>query len=571
MQAPPESYDYNDGPDDDDDLSSQDSLRSYHPPTLCPSDDEESYHDDSDDDYLIASFGITGNDTEARVSNGIGATSLGRNSLTLPSLPSDDTHWEYPGTNDDLDLSISEMAMLDLLILCDTSGAPCGLYDDLLTLLCHHRKKGFDVTKAKGWQSFLSDMRKKVPTPQPLTTMVRDHQVVYFPFLEMLRVLLRTSMFNDVSNLCVNRAEEERFSKFHPTALEDHSEIMAKQWAQETYNSLDDFNPETDLFVPINLYADKTGTDINQWYPLEPWMFTTPILRRSARESANCWCHLGFAPSLGDMGSHSSTVDEDQGPASADSQDKLQLYHDFLLVLLQGLKDTCKTKPVLKVNLGGIWQRKRLHLHVTVVMGDQKSQDYLCGRKSTNSGNAGRVHRSCMASAVSASNVSTTVSPSPCWLVSYEVVHVMNKLALTSVDEAVPGTAQELRDALPMVTATEKREYKRAIEYLKQQKRLAVAILGRVYSMHPLRNAFAGVPFGANQHGIFVTTTEDHLHATESAIMFHVAEVAYHGMTAGERSEFEQIIRTKVSGCWSSALSDYPWGTTKKNFGLLTF
>jgi hypothetical protein len=77
--------------------------------------------------------------------------------------------------------------------------------------------------------------------------MVRDRQVVYFPFLEMLRDLLRTSTFNDVSNLCVNRAEEERFSKFHPTALEDDSEIMAKQWAQETYDSLDDFNPETDL------------------------------------------------------------------------------------------------------------------------------------------------------------------------------------------------------------------------------------------------------------------------------------------------------------------------------------
>jgi hypothetical protein len=104
------------------------------------------------------------------------------------------------------------------------------------------------------------------------------------------------------------------------------------------------------------------------------------------------------------------------------------LYHDFLAVLLQGLKDTCKTKPVEMVNLGGIWQRKRLHLHVTVIMGDQKLQDYLCGRKSMNSGNAGRVHHSCMASAVSASNVSTTVSPSPCWLVSYEVICVMNKL-----------------------------------------------------------------------------------------------------------------------------------------------
>jgi hypothetical protein len=43
---------------------------------------------------------------------------------------------EYPSPhNDDLDLDASEMAMLELLVLCDSSGACCGFYDDLLTLL----------------------------------------------------------------------------------------------------------------------------------------------------------------------------------------------------------------------------------------------------------------------------------------------------------------------------------------------------------------------------------------------------------------------------------------------------
>jgi uncharacterized protein with von Willebrand factor type A (vWA) domain len=41
------------------------------------------------------------------------------------------------------------MAMLELLVLCDLSGACHGFYDDLLILL-RHVKKGFVVSKGKG-------------------------------------------------------------------------------------------------------------------------------------------------------------------------------------------------------------------------------------------------------------------------------------------------------------------------------------------------------------------------------------------------------------------------------------
>jgi hypothetical protein len=43
------------------------------------------------------------------------------------------------------------MAMLELLVLCDSSGACHGFYDDLLTLLRWQVKKGFIISKAKGW------------------------------------------------------------------------------------------------------------------------------------------------------------------------------------------------------------------------------------------------------------------------------------------------------------------------------------------------------------------------------------------------------------------------------------
>jgi hypothetical protein len=75
---------------------------------------------------------------------------------------------------------------------------------------------------------------------------------------------------------------------------------MSNEWASDTQNSIendDDFDPDQDLFLPLMLYGDKTGMDINQWYPLEPWMFTLVLLWLMAREDPKNWQHLGFIPS----------------------------------------------------------------------------------------------------------------------------------------------------------------------------------------------------------------------------------------------------------------------------------
>jgi len=76
------------------------------------------------------------------------------------------------GIRDDPEFTLPEIAMIDLLTLCDSSGARRGLYDDLLTILRRHSKKGFSITQAKGREAFLRDMKKKVPIPQPKTTKI---------------------------------------------------------------------------------------------------------------------------------------------------------------------------------------------------------------------------------------------------------------------------------------------------------------------------------------------------------------------------------------------------------------
>jgi hypothetical protein len=72
--------------------------------------------------------------------------------------------------------------------------------------------------------------------------------------------------------------------------------------------------------------------------------------------------------------------------------------------------------------------------------------------------------------------------------------------------------------------------------------------------MHPLRNAFKDMPFGANKHGILVVTA---------------AKVAYKSLMAAKSKKFEWIICNKVTACKSSALSKYPCGMNKKNFSNL--
>lgn len=107
---------------------------------------------------------------------------------------------------------------------------------------------------------------------------------------------------------------------------------------------------------------------------------------------------MGFLPPLDDVGIRDDL--EQGGPASNSSQEKLQLCHDFLAALLQEIKGTCENKLVMMVSLGGAWQKRRLRVHIAAAMGGQKSRGCLRGRKSINSGDAGRAHRACMASAM---------------------------------------------------------------------------------------------------------------------------------------------------------------------------
>jgi hypothetical protein len=73
------------------------------------------------------------------------------------------------------------MTMLELLVSCDSSKACHGFYDDRLMLLRWHVKKGFIISKAKGWDSFLVIWGKRFQHINQGTPIVSGHEIVHFP------------------------------------------------------------------------------------------------------------------------------------------------------------------------------------------------------------------------------------------------------------------------------------------------------------------------------------------------------------------------------------------------------
>jgi hypothetical protein len=186
-------------------------------------------------------------------------------------------------------------------------------------------------------------------------------------------------------------------------------------------------------------------------------------------------------------------------------------------VLLKEVKTVSEVRPKMWVNLGGTWRKMRLCIPLSVISGNQKLQDYLCGRKASNNGSAGCVHRRCMALAVYA----TAVGPSRvlhggCQKPPTQVLRQLNDLALMDVSDVTKsGPISQVHQLLPVNSRNKQLEKRCALELFRRVQKLSIGILGSIFTMHAHRNAFDGIDFGANEHGILVATAEDHLHSFE--------------------------------------------------------
>ena len=106
--------------------------------------------------------------------------------------------------------------------------------------------------------------------------------IVKFDFKEQLMDLLEDSdIFGNVHNLVVNKDEPFRLYN----SKSNKAEMNDGDWYKERADSLrsgegdQKFDEDHEFFVPLVLYCDKTGTSDNQRYPLEPFIFTTSVIK----------------------------------------------------------------------------------------------------------------------------------------------------------------------------------------------------------------------------------------------------------------------------------------------------
>ena len=327
-----------------------------------------------------------------------------------------DNHIEPPKK-----LTQTDKAQLDLLVLCTSAKVPLGFYDQLLGLLRKHNKLGFKIEDTKNRKAFIRRLSHFAKVPKPnVCREIPSYEVCWFSFLEQAKDLLSSNIFNHLPNLHVHTEHDKRFLHFTPENDNRYTDVLCSRWYKETVKKyiddpVFDIESSNDYFIlPVILYCDKTGTDVNQRFPLEPWMFTFAVLRFIAREKSSSWRHLGFIPHL-------------TGYDSA--QAGVQLYHRCLSVLLKELKHLQEHPPLLDIKLGDRTERRRVLFPIAYIIGDNKSQDNLCGRRMISKGPAGRIHRSCMCSSLTTLNNIGRNHQGACTPVSSSVISELQQAA----------------------------------------------------------------------------------------------------------------------------------------------
>jgi hypothetical protein len=443
-------------------------------------------------------------------------------------------------------LTRDEIASFKIMSLLDSAGAPRICYDRLIALLKNLSKtSGFEVKRALTRDTLLRRLGRKYKTrPRIQSTVINNQEVFRFSFQDMLQDLLHhcTQHLHIISPFG-NQGNLDKGPQQH--------ELWNTQWMKDTFalKQYENFDALNDIMLPIILYMDKTGTDVNQRYSLEPVLFTTAAIPRDQRESRYSWRHLGFIP-------------QKQNGCDEDALHSLQSYHNSLLYLLDGLRDAQKCPPTVTVRLkcGNIIRRKAI-LPVMVVMGDQLSQDTLCGRLKSNSGGAGRVHRSCMCSYL---NVDDPYHV--CKAVNISTLQYLTRHAMIS-DNDVDLTVLAASNRSVSFSSKDVRTMK---AFLQKKRTMFRSILRHPFTTHPIENAFNDIDFGSWTAGIHDATFDDFMHSVEAGMITYIAETVYAGLTKKEKDTVEDLTRPLLGEHRCSVTSNYPRWRIQPGFSRQT-
>ena len=410
-----------------------------------------------------------------------------------------------------------------------------------------------ELIEISGQQIANSDAYKAIPKQIDNRERFMVDLISYNTANQLKDLLGDTEIFSNLENLVVNPSNP--FDPYvNKKAFAD--EILDGSWYRDTIERLeklpsDPFDKEFEFVLPIIMYVDKTGTSMNQRYPLEPLMMTTAIIRRSVRIRPSSWRPLGFIPDLETKSSAEQRFlnRTNQGTTS-------QAYHCALEHLLLGMEEVQEKGIVHWLQLGKHKKKVRLRPEVAFVINDGKSADMITLRYPSHFPSR-RDSRSCKTIHQHSDKTSG------------DCEFVKADKQLTELFRRAGMSAKEAQEDPVCLKESNKarlshEEGQSLVELAKEQL--------KDKSFHPVRNAFLArcIRFGLDPRNIWGANPIDLMHAFQSGVLMYLVKMILDNLTPKKQVELDRLVHKLFHALRCHERKNYPRMNFSKGFSKLT-
>lgn len=380
--------------------------------------------------------------------------------------------------------------------------------------------------------------------------------VIRFDMENMLLDLLRDNgIFGNLENLVVNA--ENPYKPYKNTSGLS-TELLDGTWYSDSLERLrkmdnDPFVDGMDFFLPVIMYLDKTGTSMNQRYPLEPILFTTAIIKRRLRNRPRSWRPLGYIPDLESKSSAEKKYMNDRNRGAT-----AQSYHRVLDHVLEGFKLIQDNGIITWLRMGEYRKKVRIRPELACIIQDGKSADMITSRVPSTHADR-RISRSCHA------------LQRNCDQVCEDCKYVEMNANLEELFLVVGMSEKEIQEdpkyQEQIGGTVEKPNVQRVRDIIEGAKQSLDEL-----SFHPVRNAFVHlcIRFGLDPRCIWGACPVDLMHAYQSGLLLYEVKMVLDSLPVTRQVQMDRLVHKIFHGLRCGEKQDYPRMNFAKGFSKLT-
>jgi hypothetical protein len=290
----------------------------------------------------------------------------------------DTTITAHPQAESGIIHSITQKWTVALLKLLNDINAPDYAFGQLLQWGCNAMSDGYTFNppcgvnrnrNIAGLYDTLHNADKLRPRVQTVVCPPAEpSDVITFDFAPQLLYLLQNPENMTTDNLILDPQ--------HPLKRYDPPDgRLGEACSGTVYRSAYDrliTNPETQLFVPIIQWIDRTSITGNGRFSLKPYMFTPAIFTEAFRRTINAWGYHGFLPKTKVSSAQNTT--QRQG-------DNIRRYHAQLAAVLESFQTAGPLLRNVQLPLGPTGTIcVDIVTCILFIVQDMQEGDMLCGR-----------------------------------------------------------------------------------------------------------------------------------------------------------------------------------------------